>query len=128
MFEEGGQETLVATQQGEGIGRVSMQMVHVRGGKVGLGKTHNPMMDIYSSVCAVQNLWLAARAEGVGVGWVSIFHDHDIKELLNIPAQLEIIAYLCVGHVDELYSVPELQARSWAKRLPLADIIHDEEW
>ncbi|MEO9876469.1 MAG: 5,6-dimethylbenzimidazole synthase [Anderseniella sp.] len=99
-----------------------------RGGKVVLGKTHNPMMDIYSSVCAVQNLWLAARAEGVGVGWVSIFHDRDIRELLNIPAQLEIIAYLCVGHVDELYSEPELQARSWAKRLPLEDIVHDEEW
>ena len=55
-----------------------------RGGKVVLGRTHNPRMDVYSTVCAVQNLWLAARAEGVGVGWVSIFHDRDIKAIFSL--------------------------------------------
>ena len=63
-----------------------------RAGPVVLGRTHNPRMDVYSTVCAVQNLWLAARAEGVGVGWVSIFREQDIRELLGIPERVEIVA------------------------------------
>jgi 5,6-dimethylbenzimidazole synthase len=99
-----------------------------RGGAVILGKTHNPMMDLYSAVCAVQNLWLAARAEGIGVGWVSIFHDAEMRALLNLPDRLEIIAYLCIGYVDELYAEPELQVKSWRQKLPLASLIHEEIW
>lgn len=99
-----------------------------RGGAVILGKTHNPMMDLYSAVCAVQNLWLAARAEGIGVGWVSIFHDAEMRTLLNLPDRLEIIAYLCIGYVDELYAEPELQVKSWRQKLPLASLIHEEVW
>lgn len=99
-----------------------------RGGKVVLGRTHNPRMDVYSTVCAVQNLWLAARAEGVGVGWVSIFHDDDIRAILGIPAHVEIVAWLCVGFVDRLHAQPELAVKGWRQRLPLADLVFEERW
>ncbi len=99
-----------------------------RGGKVVLGRTHNRDTDLYSTVCAVQNLWLAARAEGIGVGWVSIFHDADLRRILNLPDHVVPVAYLCLGHVAELYEQPELQARGWAKRRALDDLILHERW
>ena len=99
-----------------------------RGGAVVLGRTHNPRMDVYSTVCAVQNLWLAARAEGVGVGWVSIFHDSDIRAILGIPAHVEIVAWLCAGFVDRLYAEPELAVKGWRQRLPLSELVFEERW
>lgn len=99
-----------------------------RGGTVVLGRTHNPRMDVYSTVCAVQNLWLAARAEGVGVGWVSIFHDSDIRQALAIPEHVEIVAWLCVGYVDKLYCEPELAVKGWRQRLPLEELVFEERW
>ncbi|MDW9416074.1 5,6-dimethylbenzimidazole synthase [Sinorhizobium meliloti] len=99
-----------------------------RGGAVVLGRTHNPQMDLYSTVCAVQNLWLAARAEGVGVGWVSIFHESEIKAILGIPDHVEIVAWLCLGFVDRLYQEPELAAKGWRQRLPLEDLVFEESW
>ncbi|MCV9960611.1 5,6-dimethylbenzimidazole synthase [Pararhizobium sp. BT-229] len=99
-----------------------------RGGKVVLGRTHNPRMDAFSTVCAVQNLWLAARAEGVGVGWVSIFHERDVKHVLGIPDHIEIIAWLCLGYVDQLYSEPELAVKGWRQRLPLEDLVFSDAW
>jgi 5,6-dimethylbenzimidazole synthase len=99
-----------------------------RGGAVVLGRTHNPRMDAFSTVCAVQNLWLAARAEGVGVGWVSIFHDADIRALLDIPEKIEIVAWLCLGFVDKLYREPELAVKGWRQRLPLEDLIFHDRW
>ena len=99
-----------------------------RGGTVVLGRTHNPRMDVYSTVCAVQNLWLAARAEGVGVGWVSIFHDSDIRQVLSIPEHVEIVAWLCVGYVDRLYGEPELAVKGWRQRLPLEELVFEERW
>jgi 5,6-dimethylbenzimidazole synthase len=85
-------------------------------------------MDIYSTVCAVQNLWLAARAEGIGVGWVSIFRDADLKNILEIPNQIEIVAYLCLGYVDQLYSQPELEVKGWNNRIPLEELVFDGKW
>ena len=99
-----------------------------RAGSVVLGRTHNPRMDAFSTVCAVQNLWLAARAEGVGVGWVSIFHDADIRALLGIPERIEIIAWLCLGFVDELYREPELAVKGWRQRLPLDELVFHDRW
>lgn len=99
-----------------------------RGGEVVLGRTHQEDMDLYSTVCSVQNLWLAARCEGIGVGWVSIFHEDKMKQLLDIPDHVSIIAYLCLGYVDELYSQPELEAKGWAKRLNLDDLIFEGRW
>ncbi len=99
-----------------------------RGGDVILGRTHNPNMDLYSTVCAVQNLWLAARAENIGMGWVSIFNDADLKSLLDIPDHIEIVAYLCLGYVDALYTRPELEVKGWNKRTPLHELIYEGTW
>ena len=99
-----------------------------RGGEVVLGRTHNQSMDLYSTVCAVQNLWLAARAEGIGMGWVSIFRDADLRSILHIPDRIEIVAYLCLGYVDELYERPELEVKGWNRRLPLDELIFEERW
>ncbi len=99
-----------------------------RGGPVVLGRTHNRDMDLYSSVCAVQNLWLAARAEGIGVGWVSIFRDADIRAILGLPDEVVPVAYLCLGRVAELHTEPELQARGWRQRLSLNDLVFEDGW
>ncbi|WP_417205347.1 5,6-dimethylbenzimidazole synthase [Antarctobacter sp.] len=99
-----------------------------RGGKVVLGRTHNRDMDLYSTVCAVQNLWLAARAEGLGVGWVSIFRQEDMRGLLDLPETVEVVAYLCVGHIEEAFGQPELQARGWRRRLALDSLIMEDRW
>ena len=99
-----------------------------RGGDFVLGRTHNPQMDLYSTVCAVQNFWLAARAEGVGVGWVSIYDNARLKAHLGIPDSVEIIAYLCVGHVAELFRSPELAIKKWRQKIPLEKLVYDERW
>jgi 5,6-dimethylbenzimidazole synthase len=99
-----------------------------RAGPVVLGRTHDLRMDAFSTVCAIQNLWLAARAEGVGLGWVSIFHEDEVKAILGIPPQMQVIGYLCLGFVDQLYPVPELEVKGWRRRLALDDLIFEERW
>ena len=99
-----------------------------RCGDVVLGRTHNRQMDSYSTVCAVQNLWLAARAEGIGVGWVSIFHEADLKHVLGVPDRIEIVAWLCLGYVDRLYDEPELAIKGWRQRLPLEELVFADRW
>ncbi|SDO03005.1 5,6-dimethylbenzimidazole synthase [Phyllobacterium sp. OV277] len=125
-------QALYASLKLEGIVKAPVNLCitcdRTRGGDVVLGRTHNPQMDIYSTVCAVQNLWLAARAEGIGVGWVSIYHDQDMRRILGIPDHIEIIAYLCIGYVDQLYDSPELEKRGWRKRLPLSELIFEDQW
>lgn len=93
-----------------------------------LGRWHNPEMDLFSTVCAVQNFWLAARAEGIGVGWVSILGQGALKALLGIPEHVVPVAYLCVGRVSDFASIPELQRRKWRQRLPLADLVMGERY
>lgn len=99
-----------------------------RAGPVVLGRTHIPTMDLYSTVCAVQNLWLAARAEGLGVGWVSIIDEGALKGILGLPERVVPVAYLCVGHVSSFYDQPELQAKGWRQRLPLEDLVAFDGW
>lgn len=99
-----------------------------RSGPVVLGRTHMPSMDIYSSVCAVQNLWLAARAEGLGVGWVSIFHENALQEALGIPSAIVPIAYLCIGYVTQFGDKPELEKAGWLPRLPIEDLVFQDQW
>nr|CAD6414145.1 5,6-dimethylbenzimidazole synthase [Rhizobium sp. Q54] len=99
-----------------------------RAGPVVLGRTHNPRTDAYSTVCAIQNLWLAARAEGVGLGWVSIFREEDIRLLLGIPERVEIVAWLCLGYVEQLYREPELAVKGWRQRLPLEELVYRDRW
>jgi 5,6-dimethylbenzimidazole synthase len=131
MFEGEAQDTYRSLKL-EGIRKAPVSICvtcdPARAGKVVLGRTHNPRMDAFSTVCAVQNLWLAARAEGVGVGWVSIFHERDIKDVLGIPDPIEIIAWLCLGYVDTLYAEPELAVKGWRQRLPLEELVFADAW
>ncbi|MBO0663553.1 5,6-dimethylbenzimidazole synthase [Jiella sp. MQZ9-1] len=99
-----------------------------RGGKVVLGRTHQRDTDLLSTACAVQNLFLAARAEGIGVGWVSIFEPDDLRPVLGLPDAVVPVAYLCVGYVAELFRRPELEARKWSKRLDLESLVFAEGW
>ena len=85
-------------------------------------------MDIYSSVCAVQNLWLAARAEGIGVGWVSIFDREKLKSVLGLPEHVIPVAYLCIGYVDDFHLEPELQTAGWRERLDLKELVFSDAW
>jgi nicotinate-nucleotide--dimethylbenzimidazole phosphoribosyltransferase len=93
-----------------------------------LGRATIPETDVYSTACAIQNLWLAARAEGLGVGWVSFYRPDDLRELLGIPARVDPMAYLCLGWPDERPVRPGLEAAGWSSRLPLADVVMEEEW
>lgn len=99
-----------------------------RNGPVVLGKTIKPEMDLYSAVCAVQNLWLAARAENLGVGWVSIIEDDILREALDIPSNIEIIAYLCIGYVSHFKDQPELETAGWLPRRSVDKAIHYNKW
>ncbi len=99
-----------------------------RGGRNVLGRHAQPQVAAYSTACAVQNLWLATRAEGLGVGWVSFFAERELAAVLGLPGHLEVVAYLCVGHVTEFPPAPELVLSGWAQRRPLAWAVHDGQW
>lgn len=93
-----------------------------------LGRGTIPETDVYSTACAIENLWLAARAEGLGVGWVSFYHPDDLRVLLGIPERVEPIAYLCLGWPDERPLRPGLEAAGWSKRTPLDSVLMYERW
>ena len=93
-----------------------------------LGRGTIPETDVYSTACAIENLWLAARAEGLGVGWVSFYQPEDMRAVLGIPARVEPVAYLCVGWPDERPIRPGLESAGWAKRAGLDAVVMDERW
>jgi nicotinate-nucleotide--dimethylbenzimidazole phosphoribosyltransferase len=99
-----------------------------RGGRHTLGRHVQPQTAAYSSVLAVANLWLAARAEGLGVGWVSFFSERELAAELGLPPHLEVVAYLCVGYVASFAPEPELELAGWARRRPLGWAVHAEEY
>jgi len=92
------------------------------------GRRTMPQMDLASASCAIQNFWLAARAEGVGVGWVSLFDPQRLRELCNMPDGSAPIAVLCVGHVEHFYPAPMLEAEGWDKRRPLSGMVYEDTW
>lgn len=92
------------------------------------GRRTLPQMDLASASCAIQNLWLAARAEGLGMGWVSLFDPAEVSVLLGLPEGAEPIALLCLGPVDAFYEEPMLQRERWARRAPLSSLVFDEGW
>ncbi|EJL80778.1 cob(II)yrinic acid a,c-diamide reductase [Polaromonas sp. CF318] len=92
------------------------------------GRRTLPEMDLASAACAIQNLWLAARAEGLGMGWVSIFEPQQLAALLRMPEGSKPIAVLCLGPVAAFYEQPMLQAEKWARRAPLADMVFEDLW
>jgi nicotinate-nucleotide--dimethylbenzimidazole phosphoribosyltransferase len=93
-----------------------------------LGRATIPETDVYSTACAIENLWLAARAEGLGVGWVSFYRPEDLRALLGIPSRVDPIAYLCLGWPDERPVRPGLEAAGWSARAPLEEVVMHERW
>ena len=92
------------------------------------GRRTMPEMDLASASCAIQNLWLAARAEGLGVGWVSFFSPERLAQLLEMPTGSKPIAVLCLGPVTAFYDQPMLQTEKWARRADLADMVFSDSW
>jgi 5,6-dimethylbenzimidazole synthase len=99
-----------------------------RNGPAVLGRHTIRETDVYSACCAVQNLWLAARAEGVGVGWVSILSLDFLRETLRLPAQVIPVAYLCAGYPIQFDSQPLLERAGWLPRASLRETVFDEQW
>jgi len=93
-----------------------------------VGRRTMPEMDLCSAACAIQNLWLAARAEGLGMGWVSIYDPVRLDELLGLPAGARTIAVLCLGHVEAFYPEPLLETLGWDRRRPMADLVFQDTW
>ena len=131
MF-EGDRRTVYRSLKLEGIREAPVNLCVTcdrdRAGPVVIGRTHIRTMDLYSSVCAVQNLWLAARAEGLGVGWVSILHPRRLQDILGMPRRVVPVAYLCLGRVSHFHACPELESAGWRPRLPLDQLIHADRW
>jgi 5,6-dimethylbenzimidazole synthase len=99
-----------------------------RGGPHVLGRNTMLETDLFSTCLAVQNLWLAARAEGIGVGWVSIVDPKKLAATLKLPGHVQPVAYLCLGHVSEFLPKPELEMAGWRSRLPLEELMHGNTW
>lgn len=92
------------------------------------GRRTLPEMDLASVACAIQNLWLAARAEGIGVGWVSLFDPVALARLLDMPGDSKPVALLCIGHVPAFYQRPMLEIENWARRARLQDLVFENAW
>lgn len=99
-----------------------------RSGTPVLGRNTIIDTDLYSTCCAIQNLWLAARVENIGVGWVSILTNQDLSRILHLPDSVVPVAYLCVGYPEEFLEEPELQRRGWAPRLRLDELVFSNRW
>jgi 5,6-dimethylbenzimidazole synthase len=85
-------------------------------------------MDLASVACAIQNMWLAARAEGLGLGWVSLFDPRALARLLGMPADARPVAILCLGHVDRFYDKPMLELEAWSARRPQKEVLYENLW
>lgn len=92
------------------------------------GRRTLPQMDLASVACAIQNLWLAAYAEGLGMGWVSLFEPDALKQLLHMPGDSEPVAILCLGHVEKFYPAPMLQLENWTQPAPLQNFVTENGW
>ena len=92
------------------------------------GRRTMPDMDLASVSCAIQNMWLAARAEGIGLGWVSLFEPIQLANLLNMPEDSRPIAILCIGHVEKFYEKPMLIEQKWGEAAPIEDFLFENSW
>jgi len=92
------------------------------------GRRTMPEMDLASVACAIQNMWLAARAEGLGMGWVSLFDPDKLATLLNLPSGAKPVAILCLGHVEAFYPNPMLEMQAWRQRISLDDVLFENHW
>jgi 5,6-dimethylbenzimidazole synthase len=116
----------------EGVLQASLGVVVTydprRGAPSVLGRHTIADTGVYSVCLAIENLWLAATAEGLGVGWVSFYQERFLQELLGIPPQVRPVAWLCLGPVTTLQATPDLERHGWRKRLPLAEVVHEERF
>jgi 5,6-dimethylbenzimidazole synthase len=129
---EGARATLYQSLKLEGIEEAPINICvtcsRQRGGRHVLGRSTVRDTDVYSTCCAIQNLWLAARAEGIGVGWVSILDHRALKRVLSIPRPVKVLAYLCLGYVSGFAAQPDLETAGWRARIPVDQLIHHESW
>lgn len=129
---DGAKATLYRSLKLEGIEEapvnIGVTCSRQRGGPHVLGRSTVRDTDLYSTCCAIQNLWLAARAEGIGVGWVSILDHGALKQVLGIPRPVKVLAYLCLGYVSDFATQPDLEVAGWRARIPVEDLIHYESW
>jgi len=99
-----------------------------RGAPAVLGRHAIADAGLYSVCLAIENLWLAATAEGLGVGWVSFYREEFLSALLGLPAPVRPVAWLCLGPVSQFQQVPDLERHGWRSRLPLAAVLHRDRW
>ncbi|WP_373228665.1 5,6-dimethylbenzimidazole synthase [Cohnella sp.] len=99
-----------------------------RGGGHVLGRNSIPETDILSVACCIQNMWLAAYAEGIAMGWVSFYKKPDVREILDIPPHIDPIALISLGYTDQYPTMPILEKENWEKRLSLNSLIHHDSW
>ncbi|WP_277184366.1 5,6-dimethylbenzimidazole synthase [Caballeronia sp. BR00000012568055] len=92
------------------------------------GRRTLPEMDLASVACAIQNMWLAARAEGLGMGWVSLFDPQEVADLLGMPSGARPVAILCIGHVERFYDAPMLEMEKWERRRTVEDCVFENRW
>ena len=132
MRYEGARASLYRSLKLEGIEEapvnIGVTCSRQRGGRHVLGRSTVRDTDLYSTCCAIQNLWLAARAEGIGVGWVSILDHGALKQVLGIPRPVKMLAYLCLGYVADFAAQPDLETAGWRARIPVDQLIHFESW
>lgn len=131
-IEDAGRKELYGRLTLEGILEAPLNLVVTcdqrRDGPFVLGRAPMPQTDLFSTCLAIQNLWLAARAEGVGVGWVSILDRPAVEQLLGLPAGVQLVAYLCVGYPVEFRPRPLLEEVGWKSRQPLGELVFQERW
>ena len=131
-FYEGARKELFLSLKLEGILESPLNLCvtcdRSRGGPHVLGRSTILETDLYSTCCAIQNLWLAGRAEGIGVGWVSILDPQQLSATLGLPQHVVPVAYLCMGYVREFPDSPDLQRAGWRQRLPLSELVHWDRW
>ena len=131
LFEEAKREQYLSFKL-EGILEAPVNLIvtsdPTRFGPQVLGRRSMPETDVYSTCCAIQNLWLAARAENIGVGWVSIVKREDLHFIFNVPAHITIVAYLCLGFVTHFPDKPDLERLKWGERLSLDQFVSFDAW
>lgn len=132
MRYEGARASLYRSLKLEGIEEAPVNIAvtcsRQRGGPHVLGRSTVRDTDLYSTCCAIQNLWLAARAKGIGVGWVSILDHGALKQVLGIPRSVKMLADLCLGYVADFAAQPDLATAGWRARIPVDQLIHFESW
>ena len=116
----------------EGVLKASLGIVVTydpqRGGPTVLGRHAIADAGLYSVCLAIENLWLAATAEGLGVGWVSFYREEFLRQLLGIPSRIRPVAWLCLGPIATLQTTPDLERHGWCRRIPLSQVLHEEQF